>query len=240
MTESAPQDHLPDLRDYKFLRLLSAEQASEVLNYSKIISLKARQTLFREGDSGSALYVLTSGYVKLTRMGPDGTEIVLELAGPRSIFGEIAAIGGARRAADAVAISACKLLAIDARQFMAVLRQNEAALLEIFQLLTDRLRNTTSRMEDLLFLPLTARLARALIRLAALNSRPTRDGLLIDVTLSQRELGELTGLARESINKQLATWRDEGVIAMTGKSMILKNIGSLNAIAQLDGANISP
>jgi CRP-like cAMP-binding protein len=86
-------------------------------------------------------------------------------------------------------------------------------------------------MEDTLFLPAEARLARALARLAALTPHPNGD-MTIDLGLSQRELGELTGLSRESINKQLSVWRDTGLVEMNGRTLTLVDGAALSEIAE--------
>ena len=118
---------------------------------------------------------------------------------------------------------------------MAALRAHPDALLALVRLLGERLARTTAQMEDSVFLSAEARLARALLRLAALDPRPTRTGLLIDLGLSQSDLGELTGLARESINILLGGWRDQGAIALHGRTLALIDLATLRAIAEAEG-----
>ena len=216
---------------HRVLRVLSKPDLEHLLGFSQLRQFRRRAHLFLAGDAGAAVYAVLAGYVKLSRSSPNGREIVLELAGPGSIFGELAVINGWGRSADAVALSDCRVLAIDGRQFMDALRRNPDAMLAIIRILSERLTATTAQMEDALFLPGAARVARTLIRLAALNSQPTSDGLQIDVALSQRELGDITGLARESINKQLATWRDERIIRLDGHHITLTDAAALQQIA---------
>ena len=135
-------------------------------------------------------------------------------------------------AADATALTATRLLAIDGRALLAVLRQNPDAVLELVRMLGERLSRTTAQMEDTLFLPAEARLARALARLAALDPQPSGETLTIDLGLSQRELGELTGLSRESINKQLSVWRDIGLVGLHGRTLTLIDGAALSEIGE--------
>jgi CRP-like cAMP-binding protein len=76
------------------------------------------------------------------------------------------------------------------------------------------------------------RLARALLRLAALDPKPVRTGLMIDLGLSQSDLGEMAGLARESINKILSVWRDQGWISLDGRRLTLSDLTQLRALAE--------
>jgi CRP/FNR family cyclic AMP-dependent transcriptional regulator len=216
---------------HRVLRALPRPELEHLLGFSQLRPFRRRAHLFVTGDSGAVVYAVLAGYVKLSRSSANGREIVLELAGPGSTFGELAVINGWQRSADAVALSDSRVLSIDGRHFMDALRRNPEAMLALLRIQCERLAATTAQMEDALFLPGAARVARALIRLAALNSQPTPDGLQIDVALSQRELGDITGLARESINKQLATWRDERMIRLDGHHITLTDAAALQQIA---------
>lgn len=229
---SAGKDAIPGLLGgHRVLRHLPMPELERLVAFSQLRQLRRRAHLFVAGDAGAAVYAVLGGYVKLSRASPSGREIVLELAGPGSMFGELTAINGWRRSADAVALSACRVLAIDGRHFMDALRRNPDAMLAIIRMLSERLIATTEQMENALFLPAPARLARALTRLAALHSQPARDGLQIDIALSQRELGDMTGLTRESINKQLAAWRDAQIIRLEGQHLTLTDATALQELA---------
>ncbi len=220
------------LGSHRVLRMLAKPDLLHLLDFSRVRRFRRRAPLIVAGEAGAAVYAVLEGYVKLSRANAGGREIVLELAGPGSMFGELAVINGWRRSADAVALSDCRVLSMDGRHFMDALRRNPEAMFAIIRILSERLTATTSQMEDALFLPAGARIARALIRLAALNSQPTADGLQIDVALSQRELGNVTGLARESINKQLAAWREEKLIRIESNHITLTDAAALQVIAE--------
>jgi CRP-like cAMP-binding protein len=214
------------------LRLVARRDLEHLIAFAQPRVLAARTRLFATGDEGRALYVVLSGWIKISREGPIGRDLVLEVAGAGTLFGELAVICNLPRAADATALTATRLLAIDGRALLAVLRQNPDAVLELVRMLGERLSRTTAQMEDTLFLPAEARLARALARLAALDPQPSGETLTIDLGLSQRELGELTGLSRESINKQLSVWRDIGLVGLHGRTLTLIDGAALSEIGE--------
>ncbi len=204
---------LAHLRRQPILQPLGEAALTGLLAYAQPRALRARARLFAAGDAGSALYLVLSGWIKLSRPGPAGRDIVLELAGPGSLFGELAVLCALPRAADATALGTARVLTIDGRALVAALRANPDALLAVVRLLGERLARTTSQMEDGQ-MPAEPRLARALLRLAG-------PGQVIDLGLSQSEIGELTGLARESINKLLGAWRDLGWVRVEGRRVVL-------------------
>ncbi len=221
------------LARHPILRPLDRPALEGVLAYAQPRALRARAKLFATGDAGSALYLVLSGWIKLSRPGENGRDIVLELAGPGSLFGEIAVLCGQPRAADAVALSTCRVIAIDGRALTTALRAHPDSLFAVVRLLAERLARTTAQMADSV-LPAEPRLARALLRLAALDPRPSRVGLAIDLGLSQGDLGEITGLARESINKLLSAWRDQGFVTLEGRTVTLVDLPSVRAIADME------
>lgn len=219
------------LRSNRVLRALSAADLEHLLSFSRLRQFRRRAPLLAAGEAGAAVLAVVAGFVKLSRTNPVGREIVLELAGPGSIFGELSVINGWRRSANAIALSDCRVLAIDGRHFLAALRRNPDAMIAIIRNLSERLLATTAQMEDALFLPSSSRVARALVRLAAHHAQATADGLQIDVALSQRDLADITGLSRESVNKQLAAWRDERLLRLDGPLITITNIAGLQEVA---------
>jgi CRP-like cAMP-binding protein len=220
------------LSRHRMLRLVARPDLESLITFAQPRTLAARAKLFSAGDPGTAIYVVLAGWMKLSREGPSGRDIVLEVAGPGTLFGELAVISSLPRAADATALTPARLLQVDGRALIAMFRQNPEAALELARILGERLSRTTTQMEDNLFLSAEARLARALARLAALNTSPSADHLKIDLGLSQRELGELTGLTRESINKQLSLWRDAGLVELHGRTLKLIDGAALSEIAE--------
>ena len=196
---------------------LPPEHLSYLVHQSTLLSLAERERIFSQGDEGRTVMVTLEGYVKLSSSTWAGREIVLELAGPGSLFGELSPLDGCCRAADAHALTACRLLSIEARLFMRTIAPVPDAILGLVELLSFRLRNVTEQMADSLDLPGAQRLAKLLIKLARLHSHSIGDEVRIDLPLSQRELGAMTGLTRESINKHLSGWRDEGLIRISDR-----------------------
>ncbi|WP_397608045.1 EAL domain-containing protein [Silanimonas sp.] len=79
------------------------------------IRLQPGEVLFREGDPPTTAFILDEGQVEI-RATQRGHEVVLALLGPGAIIGEMAVIDAAPRTATAVALSACRLIALDRAQ----------------------------------------------------------------------------------------------------------------------------
>ncbi|MBV8589741.1 MAG: Crp/Fnr family transcriptional regulator [Acetobacteraceae bacterium] len=218
------------------LRQVPDAEIKSLVRRARLQRFREREAIFSQGDEGRSVQAVLEGFVKLSSSTAAGREIILDVAGPGSIFGEIAVMNEWPRAADAVALTPCSLLAIDGYSFRQALTRAPAALFGVIRMVSERLRRATEQLTDGVDLPASARLAKALMQLAALNSHQVADGLQIDVVLSQRELGGMTGLTRESINKHLAAWREEGWVRLTTDgAIILVNPQGLRDLLRTQG-----
>ena len=86
---------------------------------------------------------------------------MFNLIGPGQIFGEIALLDGGQRTADAVAARDSELLIIDRRDFIPLVQREPEVAIKLIEILCARLRNTSEQVEDVIFLDLPARLAKA-------------------------------------------------------------------------------
>lgn len=215
------------IRAQGILGLLPERDLQVLLRQSSTKSLPKNRVLFRMGDEGRSVVLILQGYVKLSTIAANGREVVLEIAGPGSIFGELAVLNNSPRQADATTLTSCRVMAIDGGLFRRSLAATPEAMFAAIRLLTDRLSAITARELDAVSLPAPVRLAKALLRLAKLHSERLEDGMQIGFRLSQRELGAMTGLIRESINKHLKAWRAAGWIELSGGNVTLRDVGAL-------------
>jgi len=163
----------------------------------------------------------------------DGKDAVLNLIQAGEIFGEIALLDGQARTADAQAVTDCDLMVIARRDFMPMMAREPELALRVIEMLCARLRHTSQQVEDMTFLDLPARLAKTLLWLAA----SSRDAVSRKITLTQREIGEIVGMTRESVNKQLRAWEARDWISLRRGTIVVRDQAALAAIACQDVAD---
>lgn len=191
---------------------LSDADLDRLVELTTVKKLRAKQTLLHKGDDAIALYGVMSGRLKASAAGADGKEVVFGLMDPGEVIGEIALLDSEPRSATVVAMEKSELLCLDRRDFLPFLERHPRVAIELAAVLASRLRRLSGVMEDTLFLTLPSRLAKKILALAQAYGRETDDGIVIQLKLPQHELGELVGTSRESINKQLRAWVEEGLV----------------------------
>ncbi len=199
---------------------LTLGEIAQLLAHARVETYRARQEIFRKGAPGLGLLAVLKGKVRISSVGPDGNQVVLNIIGEGEVFGEIALLDGNDRTADAAAVGECELLAIDRRDFVPFVRANPEVALRLLSVMCERLRRTTEQVEDMIFLDAPQRLAKKLLQLVEAQAKGA-------VTISQRELGNMIGLSRESINKQLNAWQQEGMLKIEQGTIVVLDAAAL-------------
>jgi CRP/FNR family transcriptional regulator, cyclic AMP receptor protein len=196
--------------------------------YARVERFRKGATIFHKGDSGVGLMAVLAGHVKISVPSAEGKEAVLNIIRAGQVFGEIALLDGQPRTADAVAMVDCDLLVLDRREFVPLLRASPDLALRIMELLCARLRRTSEQVEDVMFLHLEGRLAKALLRLSDDQGEAGKPSMKVAIT--QRELGQMIGMSRESTNKQLQDWQRQGWVRLIKGGVELVDRSALEAM----------
>jgi CRP-like cAMP-binding protein len=182
------------------------------------IELDRGEFLFHQGEASDRLFVVFSGELVVQTSSPEGRELVFTSLEPGAPIGEISVFDGEPRTAAIRAARHSRVLAIGRDTFLDVLHTHPSLSVGIARHLAANVRRLSGTVEQVSFLPLRARLANLLLRLAVERSgrggRPRPDGGGWEVVAAQRELADRLGSSRESVNKLLAPWAEAGVVAL--------------------------
>ena len=218
------------LGECKLFRGLGADERRTLLARSRIRNFAAGETIFLMGSPGDNMMAVLSGNVRISLSSSDGRELLLAILFPGEFFGEISLLDGKERTADATAATACSLAILDRREVLAFFERYPSAWLNIVNVLCTRLRKTDEHIAEVALLQLPARLARALLR--AIDATGPGGRKAEPIQLSQGDLGKLVGAARESVNRCLRVWQQDGVIAIRGGLIVVNDRAALEELAE--------
>jgi CRP/FNR family transcriptional regulator, cyclic AMP receptor protein len=187
-------------------------------------ALPAGQVLFSHGEPGDAVYVIERGEIEISVHSVDGRKLALDVLRDGEVFGEIALFGGARTAT-ATAQTDCVLRKIRRADVLSTLRRQPGLALDFIDLLCERLRRLSDKLEERSFLPVSARLANRLLYLDAKLGH-TGNG----VSVSQSDLADLVGATREAVAKTLAVWRANDWVALSRGSIRIVDRAALEGL----------
>lgn len=212
------------LQRCELFETLTPTDLSALANICRSRHVDRGTLIFGRGEPAESMMLVAKGRVRISSVSSEGREVILNEITAGQSFGEIALLDRSDRTADATAVEDCQLLVLYRRDFEPFLRTRVDLCLEVMRLLCFRLRRTTAQVEDLALRSLESRLARVLLAFIEHENGDT-DGepQRVTLNLSQRELGEITGATRESVNKTFRLWRELGIADFHDKVFEIKD-----------------
>ncbi len=207
-------------------KALNEQERHDLTAHAQPRIFTANELIFHVGEPGSSMMGVVVGTVRISQPTPKGREIILVDLPAGELFGEIAMLDGRPRSASAIALTNCELLVLDRRDVLPFLERSPTACLNLMQLLCARIRRSDERMAEIAFFDLPARLAKALLRYPAQAHGPAK------LSLSQRELAEMSGATRENVNRCLREWQRRGILELKDRWTIILKPEVLRAIEE--------
>jgi CRP/FNR family cyclic AMP-dependent transcriptional regulator len=215
------------LKQVPLFRSLRAEDSRHIAALLQKQTLRKGDSLFREGEEGNSLYLITAGKIKIVRQSRGGDEMILAVLSAGDFCGEMALLDGMSRSADAVAVEETHLFGLNRKDFIAYVMNNETAVKAILSALSKRLRKADDFLEDIFFLNVASRLAKKLIELSMSNGFREGGNGPIKLSITQKDLAGMIGATRESVNKELRALREKNLIDLSGNNIVIDDLEAL-------------
>lgn len=211
---------------------LSDGQLDQLVYFAKTKSFRKKEIIFHKSDNGKDMYIIVSGKVSLTSCSSEGKELTFGILGQGEMFGEVSLFDNKERTATVTAIEVTETLVLDQTNFTRVILQNPDIALKLLGAFATRLRYTDQYFEDTVFRQLPGRLAKKLLHLARDFGNNTDGGTKISIKLSQNDIGKMSSASRESVNKQMRIWEQQGLIKFNKGFITINEREELEAIAE--------
>jgi CRP/FNR family transcriptional regulator, cyclic AMP receptor protein len=206
-------------------------ERSALLTAGKQIWFRDDDILVLQGESGKALYVLTGGMVKVIVAAETGMETTVAIRSRGDLIGEFAVLDGMPRTATARAVGSVGAVRISRADFVAFRERYPDASGTITRSLVAKMRAATERHAAERTWGARERLAQVIYELAADFGQPAANGdMVIPLSLTQMELGELAGVGVSTTERVLAEFRKKGVIATGYREIVVRDMSFLENI----------
>ncbi len=181
--------------------------------------LQRGDSLFLKGSAPDALFGVVSGSLRVSVVAAGGREAVIAVLEPGHWFGEVSLFVGRERVYDTCAVDAAEVAVVHAEDFHRLVDTQPAVHMAFTRLVCMRLRQALAWIDDAILQPLPVRLAH---RLLTLDARPgaAPDGAAV-LAVSQEDLAFMLGVSRQSVNRQLKLWEEDGTLRVRYRSIEL-------------------
>ncbi len=208
---------------------LDADGLEGLAKGMRVRRFRRGETVFHLGDPGDALFIVMAGSIKITLPADTGDEAILATLRPGDFFGELALLDGAPRSATAVAIEPTETYILARERFRELIATEPIMREALLATLAAEVRRLTHHVEELHFLDITGRLASRLARLAAEPgaSRLPDGSIRLAGPLTQGDLAAMIGCTRQSVNKLLGMFTDDGLIRLERDRIVVIDLDGL-------------
>ncbi len=182
---------------------LTAEERALVADTSRRRRFAKGTQVFQEGDVGDYLLVVLEGRVRVSLLGEDGQETIINVLEPPALLGEVAVLDKAPRSATVTAVEATTCLQITRGPFLALMRAHPSIAEKIMIRLAGALRRATEQIRTLSMFDVNGRVLRSLLVLGQERGQMSGSRMLIRPRPSVTDLSHMTGCARETVSRAL-------------------------------------
>jgi CRP-like cAMP-binding protein len=218
------------VRQFALFADISLVDRGSIISSARLRHFSQRQAIFVEGEPIRRVVLLLEGCVKLTQSGSNGQEVILRLAGPGELVGELGSGNLTDYCSTAIAVEPSSALVWNANDFAAVgdrfpvLRRNATRALE------RRLNDIDTRFREISTEKVSPRLSKQLVRLLYQVGKCANGEMTI--ALSRRELAQLTGTTLFTVSRLLCQWELRGIVTPRRKAVLVRDLAALVGLAQ--------
>lgn len=218
----------------RFVQHLDGKGRLELLQLGKRRFIGKNKYVFRAGDPIECVCLVERGYLKIFQPTSDGKDMLLFFRAPGDILGlrgslEIEA--NSLRTYTAQACDDSEILCIPANTFRKYLEGHPRMALEVAATLSRRLEDACENYSNLAVAHVAARVARLILYVGRCYGTPVGKGVNLDVPLTQQEIADMVGAARQTVSSILNSLYQEGVISESHKHLRIENEAELKKLA---------
>lgn len=192
-----------------------------------IKKLRAKDVLFREGDTPNYLYFVISGKIKTFRSNDAAKEYITEISSEGDSFGYKALLNETNYTEFATAIEDSEVALIPKSDFYQLLYSNNDVSLKFIKFIANNLIDAEERLLKMAYDSARKKVAEALLFLYK-KYQPLDDNGFFPT--HRENLSSLAGIAPESISRNLSDFKEEGLIESGSGTIKILNLKKLEAL----------
>ena len=222
-TISEKVDYLSNIQVF---RDLTPNELAQMDRQVTMSTCQPGKIFYMPEDSGEVLFLLKKGRVQLYRIAPNGKKLVVATLGPGAIFGEMSLVGQGMHNTFAESVDECVLCVMSRSDVERLIQEKPEVAFRFVEALGSRLTQLESRLEDIAFKSIPARLAALLLSL-----QEEQGGRQTVTGYTHQDLSEMFGTYRETVTQTLNDLKADGFISIARKQIVLLNMPRLRELA---------
>jgi CRP/FNR family cyclic AMP-dependent transcriptional regulator len=222
------------VQDSKMLKDLDERTVELMARRSTMATFEEGQLLHRAGEPMDAVSFLVEGRAKVYRVSADGKQQTIVLLESGDAFGEIGIVDPSGQDLYVEALQRVVVCRTTREAFLQLASRDPELAVRLAEAMGEKLQTAREQIADFAFRDIRGRVAHLLLTFLERERRLTGDDSLDRIVpgLTHRELAEIIGTRRESVTTALNSLERDGLIAVEGKEIVLREIEGLREVAE--------
>lgn len=195
------------------------------------LTFDANKYIYLPEEPARKIFLISSGRVKIGTYGSDGKEVTKAILSPGEVFGELALISDGSRRDFAYSLEDTTLCVLEKPDLQEMLRERNELQLFFLRLIGNRTLRLEQRLENLMFKTSRSRIVEFLCELANTKGRAVGFEREVRNMLTHKEIADLTGTSRQTVNAVLNDLRRKNILIFDRKRMLVRDMEQLAAAA---------
>ena len=217
-TRTKPSDigHIPLFKD------LAPSYLEHMILKAHCIQLDAGGFFFMQGEPAEKMFVLEQGRVKLYQSSPDGSQSLIHVITPFTLFALVAMTQTQVYPVSAQAAEDSQAIYWTRQELMEFVTQIPELALNAMRMMADQVKEMQERFRQATSENVERRLAHTLLRLSGQNGKKVEEGVLIDLRLSRQDLAEMSGTTQYTVSRLLNQWEQQGWVICGRERVVVR------------------
>jgi CRP-like cAMP-binding protein len=190
---------------------------------------KAHQQIIGHQEASTDVYFMVSGTVRVILFSSAGKEVAFRDIHAGECFGEFAAIDGAPRSANVVALTDVMIGSVSAETFRAILTEYPTVSMAMLTYLTGMVRSLSERIFEFSTLAVKNRIHSELLRLAREGQHEGKCAR-ISPAPTHADIAARISTHREAVTRELNDLTKSGLVQRDGRTLIISDIAELERL----------
>jgi len=219
------------LEGIEVLSAMSEAERAKLAKRCRWASFAHHETIIDRDSDSSDVYFVVTGKVRVVNYSYSGREVSYDDIDAGGFFGELAAIDGAPRSANVVALAPTTVAIVSPEAFGELLRGHPEFAMTIIERLVQIIRGSTDRIMTLSTRGAHGRIYAELLR-TALDHANGGNTAVIKPAPVHSDIASRVGTTRETVARTLSELSKRGILRREGKALHVLDIEQLEELAE--------
>jgi CRP-like cAMP-binding protein len=210
---------------------LDHEALGQVSAHKVMNNYKKGQTIFYQGNPPFGLYCINNGKIKVSRLGNDGKETIVRIAGAGDVLGHRSLFSNENYEATATALDDVAICFLDKKFIHEAIKEEPSVALNLIQKLSKEMGAAEARNASMFQKSVRERLAELLMSLKTTFGIKEGNSYRLDIKLTREEMASMIGTTNETVIRIFSDFKEEGFIRQEGKIIFIEDEEALLDVA---------